>query len=245
MKKYAGAVVGVMVLCVSSTSFGQQALPTPVGAQTQPAALVVGASASPMLRLGQEISLRTLVELTTLKKGLSVGQRVPMEVAEPVMISGQTVIPAGTPAMGEITMVRNKGMWGKSGAFAGRVLFIRVGDRQIRMSGTFDDKGHAGGGAAVATSAIVFLPAGFFMTGTSANMRIGAPVKGFLDEDVPVQLAATTSAPAPLQAVAPAVAIPASAAGAAAPGLPTITNTSAPATPSAKPVVQPAVITKS
>lgn len=84
------------------------------------------------------------------------------------MINGRTVIPAGTPGMGEITSVRNKGMWGKSGSFSGRVIFIRVGDRQIHMTGTFDDKGHAGGGAAVATSALVFLPAGFFMTGTSA-----------------------------------------------------------------------------
>lgn len=243
--KCVGAAIGVVSLCASASFAQAQETPAaPLAASAQPAALVVGAPAAPMLRMGQEISLRTLVELTTLKKGLAVGQRVPLEVAEPVMINGQIVIPAGTPAMAEITSVRNKGMWGKSGAFSGRVLYLRVGDRQIRMSGQFDDKGHAGGGAAVATSAIVFLPAGFFMTGTSASMKIGTPVSGFLDEDVPVQLAATAPAAAPLQAVAPSSPIPVSA-PAVEPAAPVITKTSAPAAPTAQPVVQPAVITKS
>jgi hypothetical protein len=43
----------------------------------------------------------------------------------------------------------------------------------------------------------VFLPAGFFMTGTSARMPIGTPLKAFLDEDVPISFAAN-AAPAPL-----------------------------------------------
>lgn len=192
-------LVGALTLSITTTVSAQEPASNP---PSQNAPLIVGNTAPPMLRIGHEISLRTLVELTTLKKALAVGQRVPLEVAESVMINGQVVIPVGTPAMGEITTVRNKGMWGKSGAFAGRVLYVRVGDRQIRLSGTFDDKGRAGGGAAVATSAIVFLPAGFFMTGTSAKLPIGTPVKSFLEEDVPVQLAVT--APAPIQAVAPA-----------------------------------------
>ena len=80
------------------------------------------------------------------------------------------MIPVGSPAMGEITDVRNKGMWGKSGHLAARILYVTVNGRQIRLSGAFDDKGVAGGVGAVAVSAIVFLPAGFFMTGTSARV---------------------------------------------------------------------------
>ncbi len=45
-----------------------------------------------------------------------------METAEPIIVQGVTVIPTGSPAMGEITDVRNKGMWGKSGHLAGRIL---------------------------------------------------------------------------------------------------------------------------
>ncbi|EIZ81082.1 hypothetical protein WSK_0474 [Novosphingobium sp. Rr 2-17] len=213
-------LMGALTLSITTAVCAQEPAPTPPSQPaSMPVPLVVGNNAPPMLHIGHEIALRTLVELTTLKKALAVGQRVPLEVAESVMINGQVVIPVGTPAMGEITSVRNKGMWGKSGAFAGRVLYVRVGDRQIRVSGTFDDKGHAGGGAAVATSAIVFLPAGFFMTGTSAKLPIGTPVKSFLEEDVPVQLAAVT-APAPIQAVAPAAPVTPAAALAPAAGKP-------------------------
>ena len=78
-------------------------------------------------------------------------------------------------------------MWGKSGHFDLRLLYLRVGDRQIRISGIIDDKGTAGGVGAAAVSAIVFLPAGFFMTGTSARLPAGTIIKGSLDEDVPVR----------------------------------------------------------
>jgi hypothetical protein len=51
------------------------------------------------------------------------------------MLNGKIVIPAGSPAQGEITSVRNKGMWGKSGHITARVLYATVGGRQIRLSG--------------------------------------------------------------------------------------------------------------
>jgi hypothetical protein len=176
------------------------ALPGAANAQAAQA-LTVATIATPAsqstLRAGTAIPMRTMVELTTLGKQLRVGQRVPLEVAEAVTLNGQLVIPAGTPGMGEITSVRNKGMWGKSGALNARVLYLRVGDRQVRLSGTFDDKGKTGTGGVVA--AVAFLPvAGFFTTGTSAKIPLGAPVSAFLDEDVPVMLAATTAQPAPL-----------------------------------------------
>lgn len=159
-----------------------------------------------MLRTGTEVPLRLLEELTTKGKLLRVGQRVRMETSEPVVVQGVTVVPVGSPAVGEITEVTNKGMWGKSGHLSARVLYMNVNGRQIRLSGAFDDKGVAGGVGAVAVSAIVFLPAGFFMTGTSAKLPIGTVVKGFVDEDVPLEFAAASlppmavAAPAPLQA---------------------------------------------
>jgi hypothetical protein len=155
-----------------------------------------------MLRVGTPVPLRLMEELTTKGKKLRVGQRFRMETVEPVVVQGATVIPAGSPAVGEITDVRNKGGWGKSGHLAGRILYTTVNGRQIRLSGAFDDKGVAGGVGAVAVSAIVFLPAGFFMTGTSAVLPMGTQVKGFVDEDVPLMMAA--AAPAPLAVGVPA-----------------------------------------
>lgn len=159
-------------------------------------------STNAILRVGTEVPLRLSEELTTKGKKLRVGNRFHLETSEPVMVNGVTVIPVGSPAVGEITDVRNKGMWGKSGHLAARLLYVTVNGRQIRLSGAFDDKGVAGGVGAVAVSALVFLPAGFFMTGTSATVPAGSVVKAFIDEDVP--LAMPVAPQAPMQVGAPA-----------------------------------------
>lgn len=165
-----------------------------------------------VLRTGTEVPLRLSEPLSTEHKQLRVGQRFHLEVAEPVTVNGVVVVPVGTPAVGEITDVRNKGMWGKSGHLAARVLYMEVGNRQIRLSGTFDDKGVTGTGAVVA--AVVFVPVvGFFTTGTSARISSGATVKGFVDEDVPLNFA--VSAAAPLTVAAPSAPLTISAAAAA------------------------------
>jgi len=145
------------------------------------------------------VPLKLSEPLTTKNKAVRVSQRFRLETAEDIKVDGQVVIPVGSPAMGEVTDVRNKGMWGKSGHINARLLYVQVNGRQIRLSGTFDDKGVTGTAGVVA--AIAFIPvAGFFTTGTSADLPIGAGVKGFVDEDVPLAFAA--SAPAPMQ-VAP------------------------------------------
>lgn len=178
--------------------------PVIVTAQTAPLAPVAPAGAA-VLRSGTPIALRTREELTTKGKNLRVGHRFQMEVAEAVSVDGQVVIPAGSPAVGEVTDVRNKGMWGKSGKINARALHVRVGDRTIRLTGQVDDKGKAGGVGAVAVSTLVFLPAGFFMTGTSAKIPVGAPMSAFIDEDVPLSFAApATPAPMPVAPSTPA-----------------------------------------
>ncbi|MHA6334060.1 hypothetical protein ACXYL9_10295 [Qipengyuania sp. CAU 1752] len=161
-----------------------------------PAPIASAPTTNAVLRAGTPITLRFLEEVTTKKKRARVGQRVKMEVASPVEVNGVVVIPAGSPAEGEITSVRNKGMWGKSGHLEARALYARVNGRQIRLTGTFDDKGVTGTGGVVASIALVPL-AGFFVTGTSAVLPKGGEVGAFVDEDV--QLAIAASKPAPLQ----------------------------------------------
>lgn len=73
-------------------------------------------SQNAFLRAGTPITLRLLEEVTTKEKAARVGQRIRMEVAAPVVVNSMTVIPAGSLAEGEITSVRNKGMWGKRAA---------------------------------------------------------------------------------------------------------------------------------
>src|SRR4051812_39852522 len=188
MKKLQAAVLaGVAVLLIPAAAFAQIA-PAPQAAVSP---VIAPVATSAVLRVGTEVPLRLNEELTTKGKKMRVGYRFHLETTEPVIVQGVTVIPVGSPAIGEITNVRNKGMWGKSGKLNARVLYVTVNGRQIRLTGQFDDKGTAGGIGAVAVSAIVFLPAGFFMTGTSAKVPAGSIVKAFIDEDVPLALAAT------------------------------------------------------
>lgn len=161
-----------------------------------PEVTIAPAAKETVLRVGMPIPLVMAEEITTKKKAAKVGQRVRLEVAEDIRVDGVVVIPKGTPAIGELTEVRNKGMWGKSGKLIGRVLYMRVGDRQIRLSGAFDDKGIAGT-AGVVGAAVLLPVAGFFITGTSATLPRGGPVNGFLDEDVPITINGA-AAPAPL-----------------------------------------------
>src|SRR4051794_7835112 len=181
---------------LQQSNAAQPAPPAIQAVATAPAAPIAApAMTTALLRVGTEVPLRLSQELTTQGKKLRVGDRFHLETSEPVMVQGVNVIPVGSPAMGEITDVRNKGMWGKSGHLAARVLYVTVNGRQIRLSGAFDDKGVAGGVGAVAVSAIVFLPAGFFMTGTSAKVSTGTVIKSFVDEDVPLAMATAVQAP--------------------------------------------------
>lgn len=159
-------------------------------------ALAIGADQRPTLRAGTSVPLKTITELTTKGKKLRVGDRFNLEVSEPVMVNGVTVIPVGSPAIGEITSVRNKGMWGKSGAIEVRMLYATVNGRQIRLSGATDDKGVTGTAGVV--GAVVLLPiAGFFLTGTSAVIPAGSSITGFVQEDVPLSFAKAAE-PAPM-----------------------------------------------
>ena len=73
-----------------------------------PAAPIAAPSmTSAILRVGTEVPLRLTEELTTQGKKLRVGNRFHLETSEPVIVQGVNVIPVGSPAVGEITDVRN------------------------------------------------------------------------------------------------------------------------------------------
>lgn len=136
-----------------------------------------------MLRGGAQVRVKFLTEITTEEKASKVGDRPRLEVAEDVTVDGVTVIPMGTPVTGELTAVRNKGMWGKSGKIEGRILNMSLNGRTVRMSGSFDDKGVTGTAGVVAAVALIPV-VGFFVTGTSARIPAGGVISAFVDEDV-------------------------------------------------------------
>lgn len=211
------ALSGVLMLSCASLASAQTVAPASpaVVAPAQPQAVILTTPTQNVLRAGTPVALKMSEGLTTEKKKLRVGYRFQMETAEPVTLNGQVVIPVGSPVTGEVTQIRNKGIWGKSGYIGAQVLFVRANGRQIRMTGQFDDKGVTGTAGVV--GAIAFVPvAGFLMTGTSARIPMGSGVKGFIDEDVSVAFAdaptpmtvVPAAAPMPSPAPSPAVATP-------------------------------------
>lgn len=185
-------LVGAVPANAQATS-GEPVAPAATLAPAPATAPIVVATApveaSNVLRTGTPIELKMAEALTTKGKKLQAGYLAHLEVMDPVLVNGIVAIPAGSPAVAEITDVRNKGMWGKSGRIAARMLYVTVGNRKIRLRGVFDDKGITGTAGVVA--AIAFLPvAGFFTTGTSATLPLGGAVHGFIDEDVTLTVAA-------------------------------------------------------
>lgn len=156
---------------------------------TQNVTVVPQQATGDVLRAGAPVPVALSEHLTTVGKKLKVGQLVRLEVAQDVLLNGRVVIPARSPVEGVLTHVRNKGMWGKSGAIRLQIKSVNINGTSIRLTGEMDDRGETGTAGVV--GAIVALPvAGFFVTGTSAEMPLNMPGRAFLDQDIalpPVQ----------------------------------------------------------
>jgi len=171
---------------------------------TAAAALLISAGAvaqQPLvLREGTDIRVATLDDLSS--KTMREGDSVAMEVVDPVVVDGVTVIPAGTPAVAEISNRRGNGMLGRSGKLEISVREIVADGRSVPVRGDRDAKGTTGAPAVVG-AAVVFLPLGIFMKGKEARIKAGTTVDVFVDRDVPVVMAAGAP-PAERPIIAPA-----------------------------------------
>lgn len=182
-----------LLACASSASAQSAATaPTPVTpasvALVQPAApqavtVVSQQATGNILRTGAPVPVALSEALTTKGKALKVGQRVRLEVAQDVMLNGRLAIPARSPVEGVLTEVRNKGMWGKSGAIRLHINSVNINGTSIRLTGDMDTRGETGTAGVVGSIAVLPI-AGFFVTGTSAEMPLNMPGRAFLDQDI-------------------------------------------------------------
>jgi len=157
--------------------------PQNIPAPTQAAVVVTHPDTGNLLRAGAPVPVALSEPLTTKGKDLKVGQRVRLEVAQDVMLNGRLAIPARSPVEGILTEVRNKGMWGKSGAIRLHIVSVNINGTPVRLTGDMDTRGQTGTAGVV--GAIVYLPfAGFFGNGASAEMPLNMPGRAFLDPDI-------------------------------------------------------------
>ena len=177
IRKFASASVLLLALPASAQTIVN---PQPT---TQNVPVIQQQASGNLLRAGSPVPVALSEALTTKGKTLKVGQIVRLEVAEDVMLNGRVAIPARSPVEGVLTEVRNKGMWGKSGAIHLHINSVSINGTTIRLKGEMDTRGETGTAGVV--GAVVALPvAGFFVTGTSAEMPLNMPGRAFLDQDI-------------------------------------------------------------
>jgi hypothetical protein len=187
---YKLTAASVLLFAVPATAQAVVSPAVPVTlSSNQNVALVSQQATGNVLRAGTPVPVALSEHLTTKGKKLKVGQMVRLEVAQDVMLDGRLAIPARSPVEGVLTEVRNKGMWGKSGGIHLQIRSVNINGTTIRLTGEMDNRGTTGTAGVV--GAVVALPlAGFFVTGTSAEMPINMPGRAFLDQDIalaPVQ----------------------------------------------------------
>lgn len=134
-----------------------------------------------------EIMLSTNEEITTRRN--EEGDRFNLSVMHNVMLGDYIVIPSGTRAVGEITWLTGRGMFGKSGKVDVELRYIDLNGRRIPIEGSYRQEGE---GNTVATVAgVVLLPvAGLFITGRSGVIPEGRELTARLSQALPVRLPA-------------------------------------------------------
>ncbi len=176
MRRLFFAALAASLVVVPATAF----------AQATPMVVAAPAVAGAVLPAGTTVRLRMLSSLNS--QDSKTGTQFDLETAEDVLLDGRVIIPRGSPATGELTFVKKKGMWGKSGRLEGRIVSVRTGGRDIALRGTLNDKGVTGTAGVV--GAIAVLPiAGFFVTGTSADIPSGTTIMSKAESDIPVTFA--------------------------------------------------------
>ncbi|WP_255326226.1 hypothetical protein [Sphingobium sp. EM0848] len=149
---------------------------------------------------GLTISLQTRADISS--KSARVGDQVELSVAKAVTIDGVTVIPAGTPAVGEVTRAKGNGLLGRSGKLDIRVDRVKVGQLEIPVRGQRNSQGQSGTLGAVGAG-IVFLPLAILIKGRNVKLPAGTDFDVFVDQEVHVPTATPaimpTAAPAPYQ----------------------------------------------
>lgn len=179
MKKFA--------LCVALTAMAS----TPLSAQTSAPVVVAQPRAeqpTTVLPANTEVLLSTNQEVTTKGKRWAAGDTFDLSVVHDVMLDGYVVIPRGSRAVGEITWMTDKGMFGKSGKMDIELRYIEVNGQRIEITGTYRQEGE---GNTVATVAGVVAAGVFaaFITGKSGRIPQGRELMAHTKADLPVKLA--------------------------------------------------------
>jgi hypothetical protein len=139
-----------------------------------------------VLPTNSEVVLRLSDELTSKGKQNKVGQTFRLTVAYDVKVAGTTVIPSGTPAVGEITFKTGKGIFGKSGKLEVELRHVDLNGQRIPLTGKYRQEGE--GNTTAAIGAVVLAAGLLFVTGKSAVIPRGKELSGYTAQSTTIQV---------------------------------------------------------
>lgn len=178
-------IARIVLLTVSSAlSFLAQAQTAPTPAAT-PAATATMAAPAGKLRVpeGTEVPLLFVDSLSSAVNGE--GDRFTLRVDSDVKVGGQTVIKAGSIAVGTVTNARKRGYMGKAGELNVILSHVTVGDDRVKLRASKGKTGDAKVGATVALT-VLFGPIGLLKRGKDIEIKPGTPITAFVDETAEV-----------------------------------------------------------
>ncbi len=188
------AAMAALNLAILPVTVSAQEAANPADSPTVVARRVEAATTSGRLTLpaNTPITVRMNEEITTQRN--REGESFYLSVVSDVVRDGYVIIPAGSRAVGRITWLTKKGMFGKSGKMDVSIEAIEVGGTRVPTVGTFRQEGE---GNTVATVGVVILAGVFaaFVTGRSGVIPAGRELEIHTRNDFTVALA---NAPAPV-----------------------------------------------
>lgn len=175
-----------------------------IGAPAGPSAATAVANAGPApahfgLLDGTPVKLKLMENMSS--HDATVGQEVPFEVVDPVMVDGVTVIQNGANAVGTVTLAKRKGHLGRGGKLNINIDFVMLADGEKAMLRAVKDTNGGGHGAvmtgAIVATSLVFFPAAplfLFMHGKDINIPEGTEITAFINGDHPLNWARLVAA---------------------------------------------------
>lgn len=162
------AMLALALVMSSASGAGQQSM-MPLAQAEIGNTLTIPANTSIILRMNED--------LTTKGGQIKVGHMFNLIVAYDVKVNGIVVIPAGTPAKGEVSMRTGKAVFGKSGKMEVELRSIDLNGEMIPVTGKYRQEGE--GNTLAAVGAVVLSAPLLFITGKSATIPRGRELTAY------------------------------------------------------------------
>ena len=181
----------ILLVAVSLLAFGQSATAqtvTPVAPSTTLGNPVAPPASSPPVSPGLRLPMdtRVIIELleTVRSDNRIRGAKFGIKLALPIVIDGQTVVPAGAVGEGEVVYTEHAGMGGAAGKLVLAARYLDVGAQRIKLKAlNLAEGGQSNFQEAMVAAAVIGIPA-LVITGHNVNYPAGTRARAKIAEDV-------------------------------------------------------------